>query len=88
MKNVKTQISDLISYYKDSAYAQTDEINKLAYELFEAENGYTPNCDKEREQLEEIEEEIQILIEQELTDYEYVECENQGSYRRHIWHKI
>ena len=33
-------------------------ITKFAYEIFESENGYTPNSDEEREQLEDIEKEI------------------------------
>jgi HEPN domain-containing protein len=71
------QISELVSYYKTSAYAQTNEITELAKELIE-----------EGEELEEVEQEILNDIKVSLEDYEYIECENQGSYRRHIWHKI
>jgi hypothetical protein len=87
-KITQKQIRNLVSFYKNSAYAQTDEIIGLAYDLFEAENGYTANCDEEREQVEALEEVIFNAIEEILEGYEYIECENQGSYRRHIWHKI
>ena len=71
------QISELVSYYNTSAYAQTDEITELAEQLIE-----------EGDELEEVEQEILNDIEVSLEGYEYIECENQGSYRRHIWHKI
>ena len=71
------QISELVSYYNNSAYAQTNEITELAQQLME-----------EGDELEEVEQEILSYIEVSLVGYEYIECENQGSYRRHIWHKI
>jgi len=71
------QISELVSYYNNSAYASTTEITALAEQLIE-----------EGDELEEVEQEILNDIEVSLEDYEYIECENQGSYRRHIWHKI
>jgi len=71
------QISELVSHYNTSAYAQTDEITELAEKLIE-----------EGDELEEVEQEILNDIEVSLEGYEYIECENQGSYRRHIWHKI
>ena len=70
------QISGLVSFYNNSAYAQTDEITELAQELIE-----------KGEELEEVEEQIFNEIEVSLEGYNYIECENQGSYRRHIWHK-
>jgi len=79
---------ELISYYKDSAYAQTDKIHELANELFKQKNGMTANCDEEIEEIELFEDSILNDIECYLTGYEYIECENQGSYHRHIWHKI
>lgn len=71
------QISELVSYYNTSAYAKTNEITELAEQLIE-----------EGDELEEVEQEILNDIEVSLEGYEYIECENQGSYRRHIWHKI
>jgi len=78
MKNsTQQQINDLISYYKNSAYAHSNDIAELAEELME-----------EGDEIEEVEK--QILTEITVTtlvDYEYIECENQGSFMRHIWHK-
>jgi HEPN domain-containing protein len=71
------QISELVSYYNNSAYAKTNEISELAEQLIE-----------EDDFLEEVEQEILNDIEVSLEGYEYIECENQASYRRHIWHKI
>jgi hypothetical protein len=70
------QISDLIYYYNSSAYAQTDKITELAEQLIEYDD-----------ELEEVEKEILNDIEVSLEGYEYIECENQGSYKRHLWHK-
>jgi hypothetical protein len=72
----KEQISNLVSYFKDSAYAQTDEITELAEEIIEKDDT-----------LSDVEDSILEEIEVSLFDYEYIECEDQGSYRRHIWHK-
>ena len=71
------QISELVSYYNTSAYAQTNEIAELAEQLIE-----------EGDELQEVEQEILNDIEVSLEGYEYIECEDQGPYRRHIWHKI
>ena len=71
------QISELVSYYNTSAYAQTDEITELAAQLFE-----------EGDELEEVEQDILNDIETSLEGYEYIEYEDQGAYRRHVWHKI
>ena len=77
MKNLSAnQIENLISYYNASAYASTNEIQEVANELLE-----------EGDELSEVEAEIQSQIEQQLIGYEYIECENQGSFHRHIWHK-
>jgi len=77
MKNLSAnQIENLISYYNASAYASTNEITEVANEIFEV-----------GDELSEVEVEIQSQIEQKLIGYEYIECENQGSFHRHIWHK-
>jgi hypothetical protein len=78
MKTVtKKQISELVSYYNTSAYALSNEITELAKQLIE-----------EGDELEEVEQEIINDIEINLEEYKYIECEDQGSYKRHIWHKI
>ena len=68
----KEQISNLISYYNNSAYADVKEINKLANELME-----------ENEDLADVELSIFDDIDQALEGYKYIECEGQ---LRHIWH--
>jgi len=73
----KKQIEKLISYYEDDAYAQTDEVKDLARELIE-----------EDEELEDAEDKIWEAIDESLEGYEYIECEYQGAFYRHIWHKI
>lgn len=78
MKNLTAnQIENLISYHNNSAYASTKEITEVAEEVIE-----------EGEELENVENEIQNQLDQELIGFEYIECENQGSFKRHIWHKI
>lgn len=79
MKNYNTsELSELVEYYEDSAYVRTDELEELAEELAE-----------ESEDIEDIQSQFLIEIECDiLRDYQYIECENQGSYYRHIWHKI
>ena len=78
MKNLTTtQIENIISYYGTSTYASTKEITEVAKEIIE-----------EGEELEEVENEIKTQLDQELVGFDYIECENQGSYKRHIWHKI
>ena len=59
------QIKDLVSFYKDSAYAKTDEILKLAKELSE-----------ENDVLEEVEESLFQDIDMSLENYKYIECED------------
>ena len=79
MKSYKTSdLENLVSYYNTSAYVRTDELESFAEEIIE-----------EGEEMEDVinilKEEIECDI---LPDYEYIECENQGSYHRYIWHKI
>jgi CHAT domain-containing protein len=77
------QIIGLVFYYNNSAYVQTNEITELTEEL-----KLTEELTEEVENLEEIEKSILTNIDVILEDYDYIECENQGSYGRHIWHKI
>jgi phage gp29-like protein len=68
----KEQISQLISYYNNSAYANVKDINELANELIE-----------ENDELDEVESSLFDDIDQALEGYKYIECEGQ---LRHIWH--
>ena len=76
-QNLQKNIDELISYYNDSAYARVDEITKLAETLIESD-----------ETIEEVEQSIFDEIDSTLEGYVYIECEDQGSFKRHIWHKI
>jgi len=82
MKPYETSdLENLVSYYNTSAYVRTDELESFAEEIIE-----------EEEEGENIEDVINTLIQEIECDilpyYKYIECENQGSYHRHIWHKI
>ena len=68
----KTQIEELVTFFKDSAYAHVNEISDLAKELAE-----------EGDEIEEVESSIFDQVDQYITDYSYIECEC----TRHIWHK-
>jgi len=76
MKTMTTeQILDLIYYFGDSVYARTDQITELAKELIE-----------EGDELEEVEASILEEIDTYLKGFYYADFEDQGSYKRHIWH--
>lgn len=81
MKTYETSdLENLVSYYNTSAYVRTDVLESFAEEITEEEEG------------EDIEDVINTLIQEIecdiLPQYQYIECEDQGSYHRHIWHKI
>lgn len=76
-QNLQKNIDGLISYYNDSAHARVDEITKLAETIIDSD-----------ETVEEVEQSIFDEIDSTLENYEYIECEDQGSFKRHIWHKI
>ena len=79
MKPYETSdLENLVSYYDTSAYVRTDVLESFAEEIME-----------EGEDIEDVRNTLKQEIECDiLPDYEYIECENQGSYYRHIWHKI
>jgi hypothetical protein len=78
MKNYNTSdLAELVEYYEDSAYVKTDELKKFAEEIMDDGENTDDICG-------DLKLEIECDI---LTDYHYIECENQGSYHRHIWHE-
>lgn len=79
MKNLKTSdLENLVSYYNTSAYVRTDELESFAEEIIE-----------EGEDIEDVISTLELKIEYDiLPQYQYIKCEDQGGYHRHIWHKI
>lgn len=79
MKPYETSdLENLVSYYNTSAYVRTDVLESFAEEIME-----------EGEDIEDVINTLKLEIECDiLPQYQYIECENQGSYHRHIWHKI
>lgn len=76
MKNATTQqIENLVSFFESSAYVNDAKIVELATSLYQ-----------KGDILEENEASIFNDICSLLDNYYYVECENQGSFHRHIWH--
>lgn len=79
MKTYETEdLEELVSYYETSAYVRTDELEEFAEEIADEDEDIDSIC-------EILKEEIECDI---LDVYEYIECEFQGDYYRHIWHKI
>ncbi len=79
MKSYKTSdLENLVSYYNTSAYVRTDELESFAEKIME-----------EGEDIEDVISTLERKIEYDiLPQYQYIECEDQGSYYRYIWHKI
>ena len=78
MKTVtQKEIKNLIYFQETSAYANVNEIEELAAKKID-----------ETHDEKECKDSIFYDIDAELQGYIYVECEDQGSYKRHIWHKI
>jgi len=72
-----SNLQKLVSYYDTSAYVRTDELKSFTKSVIE-------EGDIEEEVTDTILQEIDSLV---LTNYLYIECENQGNFRRHIWHE-
>ena len=76
MKNATTQqIENLVSFFESSAYVNDAKIVELATSLYQ-----------KGDVLEDNEASIFNDICSFLDNYYYVECENHGSFYRHIWH--
>lgn len=73
-----SDLKNLVSYSNSSAYVRTDELESFAEEVIE-----------EGEDIEDVLSTLELEIECNiLPQYQYIKCENQGSYHRYIWHKI